>query len=353
MENEASGQLCRKLGIEIPFIAAPMSGVSTPALAAAVSRSGGLGMLSADLLEPEEICREVEETRRLTDRPFAVNMRIPPRDRGSLEQAEKVAYALSDLRKELGLEEAVDFSSFREPDFERQLEAVLDLGIKVVSCSFGGFREAFEERLHSSGAFILGSATTLREAKVQRAARADAIVLQGYEAGGPRLYFESDPEESSVCLSVLLAEAHRAVRLPLIAAGGIGTASAARAAIAGGAAAVMAGSALACAPESAAPDLMRRSMAAASDTATCVTDLLSGRPERVMRIGLVEALKRAGVASSGYPVQRFIMRDIMRAAVRSERPDLLRMPAGQAANIFSCRPAAETVGLIRQGLPHF
>ncbi len=343
-------EFTEKLGISLPLIAAPMAGISTPELAAAVCRAGGLGMLAADLQMPEEIEADVKKLRSLTDAPFAVNLRIPPRERGSLDQAEKVDYALSDLRAELGIAPRTDFSKYSEPDFDKQLEAVLDLGVKIVSCSFGGFREAYEEKLHKAGIFILGAATTLREAKVQRAAHADAVILQGAEAGGPRLYFESDAEDSLVGLSVLIPEAARAIRLPLVASGGIGTAAAARAALAAGASAVMVGSAIACAPESAAPELMRRSMGAASDTMTRVSDLFSGRPERVMKSGLIEALSRAGVKSAGYPYQRYLMQGIQQAAAEQGRADLLRMPLGQAGNIFSCRRASDSVRDIAAGL---
>ena len=290
---------CGRLGIEVPLLSAPMTSITTPELVAAVSNAGGLGILAADLMSPEEIISAAAQTKRLTDRPFGINLRIPPRDRGSLEQAEKVAYALSDLRKELGLEEKVEFES--------QLEAVLETGVPVVSCTFGGFREVYGEKLHQAGVYILGAATTLREAKVQRAADSDAVILQGVEAGGPRLYFESDPEEASVGLSVLLPEAARALKLPLIASGGIGSAFSVKGAMMAGASAVMVGSALACSPEAGAPKLMRDAMIVASDTATCLTDLFSGRLERVMKNGLIEALSRAGVRSAGYPYQRYIM----------------------------------------------
>lgn len=351
--TERAKRFCDRLGIEVPLLSAPMSGASTPALAAAFSNAGGLGMLAGDLLSPEEIVREVEETRKLTDRPFGVNLRVPPRDRGERAYAEKVAYALSDLRKELGLPEKVDFDSFAEPDFERQLEALLDSGVKVAGCSFGGYREAYEEKLHGAGVFIIGAATTLREAKVQRAAHADAVILQGAEAGGPRLYFESEADESRVGLSVLLSGASRAIRLPLVAAGGISTPSGAAAALVAGASAVMVGTACACSPESAVPELMKRSMVAASDTATVMTDLFSGRLERVMKNGLAEALSRAGVKTAGYPFARYIMSDIMAAAAAQGRADLLRMPVGQGANIFCCRSAAETAGELAKGLRAF
>ena len=341
---------CGRLGIEVPLLSAPMTSITTPELVAAVSNARGLGILAADLMSPEEIISAAAQTKRLTDRPFGINLRIPPRDRGSLEQAEKVAYALSDLRKELGLEEKVDFSRFSEPEFESQLEAVLETGVPVVSCTFGGFREVYGEKLHQAGVYILGAATTLREAKVQRAADSDAVILQGVEAGGPRLYFESDPEEASVGLSVLLPEAARALKLPLIASGGIGSAFSVKGAMMAGASAVMVGSALACSPEAGAPKLMRDAMIAASDTATCLTDLFSGRLERVMKNGLIEALSRAGVRSAGYPYQRYIMQDMMEAAVRAGRQDLLRMPVGQAVNAFSCRSAAETLSEIRTAL---
>ena len=352
MENIAQRArfFCDRFGISKPLVGAPMTGVSSPELAAAVSNAGGLGMLALDLSSPEDIIGDISHVRELTDRPFAVNLRIPPRDRGDARQAERVDYALGDLRKELGLPEKTGWENQSEPDFDEQFDAVMACGVPVVSCSCGGFREKYEERLHKAGVLILGAATTLREAKVQRAAHADAVVLQGVEAGGPRLYFESEPGESVVALGVLLSECRRAIRLPLVAAGGISTGNAAAAALVAGASAVMVGTAIACSPESKAPDLMKRSMVAASDTATCLTDLLSGRLERVMSNGLVEALKRAGVQSAGYPYQRYVMQCIMEAAARAGRGDLLRMPVGQGATVFCCRRAAESLGDIVEGL---
>lgn len=345
--------LCKRLSIEVPLLSAPMAGVSTPALVAAFSNAGGLGFLAGDLLSPEEIVRQAAQVRDLTDKPFGINLRIPPRDRGNRAYAEKVAYALSDLRKELGLPEEVNLDAFEEPDFEMQLEALLDSGVKVAGCSFGGYREAYEERLHKAGIFVIGAATTLREAKVQRAAHADAVVLQGFEAGGPRLYFESEASEATVGLSVLLSGASRAIRLPLVAAGGISTTAGAAAALVAGASAVMVGTAVAASPEAAAPALMRKSMMAASDTATCLTDLFSGRLERVMKNGLLEALSRAGVKSAGYPFARYIMADVMKAAEGAGRADLLRMPVGQGANVFACREASATVKELADGLKRF
>lgn len=350
---ERSKRLCEQLAIEVPLFSAPMAGASTPALAAAFSNAGGLGFLAGDLLSPSEIERQVQETRKLTEKPFGVNLRVPPRDRGERAYAEKVAYALSDLRKELGLPEKVNLDAFVEPDFEAQLEALLDCGVKVAGVSFGGYREVYEERLHKAGVFILGAATTLREAKVQRAAHADAVILQGFEAGGPRLYFESEAEESAVGLSVLLSGASRALRLPLVAAGGISTKAGAAAALVAGASGVMVGSAAVASPESGVPDLMKKSMMAASDTSTTLTDLFSGRLERVMRNGLAEALSRAGVKSAGYPYARYIMMDIMEAAAKAGRADLLRMPVGQGGNVFACRSARVIADELASGLREF
>ena len=194
---------CNRFGISMPLVEAPMTGASSPELAAAVSNAGGLGMLALDLLSPQDITKEIARTRELTDKPFAVNLRVPPRDRGDAEQAARVDYALSDLRKELGLPEESGWKECSEPDFDEQFEAVLASGVPFVSCSCGGFREVYEEKLHSRGALILGAATTLREAKVQRAAHADVVVLQGAEAGGPRLYFESEPETRSIVSRIL------------------------------------------------------------------------------------------------------------------------------------------------------
>ena len=202
-------------GATLPVMNAPMAGVTTPEMVAAVSNAGGLGVLAADFLEAGEITSAVAAVRAQTDKPFAVNLRIPSvAQRGDC--APLVA-SLEALRQELGCSETLPL-----PDFEDQFQAVLEADIPVVRVCFGGFREIYADKLKEKGVRVIGAATTLREAKVQRAAGVDAVLVQGSEAGGPRLSFESS-EEDAVGLMSLIGPASRATGLPVVASGGVAT----------------------------------------------------------------------------------------------------------------------------------
>ena len=249
IENQVRERVARFLevtSVSIPLMNAPMAEVSGPALTAAVCRAGGLGVLAGDELLPEALSNAIDEVRRLAgaDARFAVNLRVPPAKAPTPEGIDcqrRMLAALEDLAADLGLEP----NTIEElPDFDAQFDVLLEKHVPVVSVTFGGLREEYDERLKEAGTVWMGTATTLREAKVLRAAGADLVVVQGIEAGGPRLNFESSDDEAAVGMSVLTTHAARATRLPVIASGGIAEPQQVYGALAAGARAVMVGSAL-------------------------------------------------------------------------------------------------------------
>ena len=227
IENQVRERVARFLevtSVSIPLMNAPMAEVSGPALTAAMCRAGGLGVLAGDELLPEALSNAIDEVRRLAgaDARFAVNLRVPPAKAPTPEGIDcqrRMLAALEDLAADLGLEP----NTIEElPDFDEQFDVLLEKHVPVVSVTFGGLREEYDERLKEAGIVWMGTATTLREAKVLRAAGADLVVVQGIEAGGPRLNFESSDDEAAVGMSVLTTHAARATRLPVIASGGVG-----------------------------------------------------------------------------------------------------------------------------------
>ena len=177
--NESCTRFAKLLGIEVPFLNAPMEGIATPELVAAVSEAGGLGVIPAAGLAPDEIRAFAARVKELTQKPFAVNLAVPvdaPAD--AAERFERFGDAVSMLLEELELPagegasyaERYDLEGCTRPDFFEQFDAALEVRPAAVISSFGGFREPEEEKLAELGIVNIGTATTLREAKVLRAA---------------------------------------------------------------------------------------------------------------------------------------------------------------------------------------
>ena len=184
--NESCTRFAKLLGIEVPFLNAPMEGIATPELVAAVSEAGGLGVIPAAGLAPDEIRAFAARVKELTQKPFAVNLAVPvdaPAD--AAERFERFGDAVSMLLEELELPagegasyaERYDLEGCTRPDFFEQFDAALEVRPAAVISSFGGFREPEEEKLAELGIVNIGTATTLREAKVLRAAGCGAVIV--------------------------------------------------------------------------------------------------------------------------------------------------------------------------------
>lgn len=356
IENQIRERVARFLevtGVRLPLMNAPMAEVTGSALTAAVCRAGGLGILAGDELSPEELAESIDEVRRLVgvNARFAVNLRVPPAKSPTSEDREcqrKMLSALEDLAADLGLEAG---TLEPLPDFDAQFDVLLQKRVPLVSVTFGGLREEYDDRLKQAGIAWMGTAATLREAKVLRAAGADMVVVQGVEAGGPRLNFESSEEEAAIGMSVLASHAARATRLPVIASGGIAEPQQVYAALAAGASAVMVGSALLRTPESAASESFKSVLPLLSDVSMRLTKCFNGRLTRVYPSELVQALDEAGLTYAPYPLQREVMRPILRAAVRQGRDDLACLPAGQSAMLAREEPVEAVVQRLTSFVP--
>ncbi|MDO4937405.1 MAG: nitronate monooxygenase [Sutterellaceae bacterium] len=323
----------------LPVMNSPMAGITTPEMVAAVSNAGGLGVLAGDFLEPDALKTAVEQTRELTDKPFAVNLRV--RDKEGKSQffdndqerakAQAVRHALGDLAVDLGLPE--DYAPAELPDFEAQLESVLDLNVGHVCVGFGGLREIYAEKLEKAGVVMIGAATTLREVKVMRSAGVNAVVVQGMEAGGPRLNFEAPDDRSLVGLMNLIGPATRASGLPVVASGGIMTGRQLAASLVAGASGAMIGTALLKTPESAAHPAHKEALSFTGDNATVLTRLYDGRLARIVDNAFVGAIEDAGLELAAYPNQWKVMQPLANAARACDRDDLMPMYAGQGADL--------------------
>ena len=336
--------LCDQLGIDHPIIQAPMAGGwTTPALVAAVSEAGGLGTLAGGRVTADELRRLIEETRRLTRRPFGINFLDPgPAPPGPDDPA--VPAMLRSIRERLGLPLDPPLRATDYPSVEEAVEIALAAGVAVVSFAMGSPRP-YVERVHAAGAVVVGTATTVAEAEEVEAAGADLVVAQGAEAGGHRSTFAAGrPDELPLIGTMALVPAIvDAVRVPVLAAGGIMDGRGIVAALALGAAGVQLGTRFLLATESGAPPSYRRQLLAADETSTLVTDVYSGRPARGIRNAFARLFLAGGTRPLPYPRQGAAAADIYRASLETDA-EWSTIFAGQGLRLARReQPAAEIV----------
>jgi nitronate monooxygenase len=311
--------LCVRLGIEVPIVQAPMAGGwTTPALVAAVSEAGGLGTLAGGRITAAELRGQIEETRRRTRRPFGVNFLVPaPAPPGPDDSATPAV--LRRIRERLGLPPEPP-SQTREPaTVDEELEIALVARVPVVSFAMGS-PAPYVARAHAAGALVVATATTVAEAEEVEAAGADIVVAQGSESGGHRSTFgpvklDELPLIGTMALVPAMVDA---VRLPVLAAGGIMDGRGIVAALALGAAGVQLGTRFLLATESGAPPSYRRQLLHAVETSTFVTDVFSGRPARGLRNAFARLFQESGARPLPYPRQAGSAMDIYRASLADD-----------------------------------
>lgn len=346
--------LCQLLGIERPILSAPMTGVAGPELVAAVSNAGGLGVLPTNGMTAEEIAAAATAVRERTEKAFAIQLRIPPRAPQDPATVRELANGLSEVLVDLGLpdpttpegEAYYDFTGENEiKQFAERFAAVLEAKPVAVISTSGGFREPEAEALWNAGIRNIGTATTLREAKVLRAARVDAIILQGAEAAGPRSSFE-DADDVLTGLSSLVPAAARATRLPVIAAGGICTPEQALGLCLSGASGVLLGTALVGTVESKASAYARSALDWADAAHLVLTRLYTGRLTRALTSPLIDALADYAGRLPAWPAPERLMAPLVEAARRQGREELEAVYLGQSVGRSRDRDCASALARI-------
>ena len=337
--------LFSRLGIALPIVQGPMTGSDTPALAAAVSEAGGLGMLGCGMRSPAAMAEAAAEVRRRTGRPFGMNLFVQATPAPDAATVREALDRLAPLYAEFGLEPAVP-AQWCE-DFAAQFEALLAARPAVASFTFGILDARQVERLHTAGCTVIGTATTVAEARAWAAVGADAVCASGLEAGGHRGTFLADFESSMVGTLALVPQCVDALAgLPVIAAGGIMDGRGIAAAQALGAEGVQMGTAFLACPESAIGPAYRAAMAAAGETDTRITRVFSGRPARGIVNATMERLASVEAAVPAYPVQNALMGPVRKAAAAQGRAAVLALWAGQGVAAARPMPAGELVALL-------
>lgn len=323
-----------QLGIQHPIVQAPMAGVSTPRLAAAVSNAGGLGSLGIGASTAAQARQMIEETRALTMKPFNVNVFCHvPAQRDPAREAAWLQY-LAPMFAEVGAQvpTALDeiYKTFLEDD--ATFEVLLELRPAVVSFHFGLPPADRLKALRETGIKTLATATNLQEASLIEQAGIDAIVAQGIEAGGHRGMFDPDVTDERLSTAVLVRLLTQRTKLPVVAAGGIMDGAGIKAALDLGAAAAQLGTAFILCPESAANVSYRENLKSKHAAVTRLTTVLSGRPAR----GIVNRLIAFGEAEgspspAAYPVAYDAAKRLHAAATKLGSHEFAAQWAGQGA----------------------
>jgi nitronate monooxygenase len=276
-------RLSKLIGIEHPIIQAPMAGSATPELAAEVSNAGGLGSLGCAEMSAERLEATVKRLRVLTNRPFNLNFFAHPAPAVTQADFVRTCERLRPYYREQSLSLPTSFPRC-EPGFdETKLQLVLELRPSVVSFHFGLAEPSAVARLKKAKIVILSTATTVAEAKFLASSGVDAIIAQGYEAGGHRGSHQPREPGDGVGLMSLLPQVVDAVDQPVIAAGGIADGRGIAAAFALGGSGVQMGTAFLSCPEAATDQARRNMLRTAQDTDTMMTDAFSGRAARAVR----------------------------------------------------------------------
>ena len=317
-----------------PIVLAPLAGgPSTPALAAAVSEAGGLGFLAAGYRKAGAVREEIEAVRAQTRAPFGVNVFVPG---ARTDDGDALRAYVADLGPEAAA------PRFDDDDWEAKLGLLREARIPVVSFTFGCPSREVVGGLRAAGSEVWVTVTDLAEARAARDAGADALVLQGVEAGGHRAAFVDRPGAEGLGLLALLRLVAAAdMRLPLVATGGIGDGAAVAAVLAAGAAAAQLGTAFLLAPEAGTHPAHRRAIA--SDAPTALTRAFTGRLAR----GVVNAFMTAHPdAPIAYPEIHHATAPLRAKARERGDADGFNLWAGQAHSLARELPAAEIVRML-------
>src|SRR6201993_1551980 len=278
-----NNRILKLFGIELPIIQAPMASCVFSEMVVAVSEAGGLGSLPCALLSLEQMRSELGAIRRQTSRPIHVNFFCHTPPRGDANRERVWRQRLQRYYVEFGLEQNMPVPSANRASFDDKMcDLVIEFHPEVVSFHFGLPEEKLVQRVRDTGAKIVSSATSVDEARWLEDRGCDAIVAQGYEAGGHRGIFLSEDVSTQSGTMALVPQVVDAVKVPVIAAGGIADARGIVAAFALGAAAVQLGTAYLRCPESQTSSLYRQALKATRDNETAITNVFTGRPARAI-----------------------------------------------------------------------
>ena len=346
----ADADFLRALNLHNPIIQAPLAGGGdTPELVAAVSNAGGLGFIGAAYLSPDQIGQTARAVKSQTTLPFGINLFAPSAPPALSIPTDVAIQRVAPYFAELGLP-APSLPSGPSSTFSDQLAAALETGASVFSFTFGLLPADAIQSLKRKSIFVMGTATTVNEAIELEKSGVDAIIAQGSEAGGHRGTFLGDFSASMIGTISLVPQIVDAVRVPVIASGGIMDGRGIAAALALGASAVQLGTAFLTCKESGIPEAYREAILAAKEDHTRITRAFSGRPARgiVNRFMTEVESNDDGEAILPFPLQNALTRPLRTAATKNGRAEFLSLWAGQGVRMARRQSAAELMSRLVQ-----
>jgi nitronate monooxygenase len=340
-----AASLSELLGIDHPIIQAPMAGgTTTPELVAAVSNAGALGSIGAAYLSPDQIIEAIAAVRRLTSRPFCVNLFVaqPPPEPGTWDADPMLSFLASQYAAvSLPAPELPDTFA---PDIEAQWSTVLAANVPVFSFTLGVPDPATTAAFQAGGTRVLGTATTVAEARQLATAGVDGVITQGSEAGAHRATFDGLFERSMIGTLALVPLVVDAVDIPVVASGGIMDGRGIVAAEALGAAGVQLGTAFLTTDEAGTSPAYRDALLRARDDETVITRAFSGRPARGIVNAFIEQMSAPNAPEPlPFPVQNALTAPMRRAAAQQNDAGRLALWAGQGVPLARPSGAADLV----------
>lgn len=324
-------------GIELPIVQAPMAGVQDSALAIAVCNAGGLGSLPCAMLSVAALRTELTKLKAQTSRPYNVNFfcHTPPTVDAAREAAWRETLRPYYRGYDLDIEN-IPAGPGRAPFTNELADILSEFKPPIVSFHFGLPAPELLDRVRSWGAKVLSSATTVAEARWLEARGVDAVIAQGLEAGGHRGHFLSDDLSMQLGTFALLPQIVQAVKLPVIAAGGIADATGVSAALALGAAGVQVGTAYLLCPETTTSAIHRAALVSEQAHYTAVTNLFTGRAARGIVNRVMKELGPMSTAPPAFPLATTAITPLRAKAEAQGSGDFSPLWAGQ--NVSGCKP---------------
>jgi len=335
-------RLCNLLGIEHPIIQVPMAGATTPEMAAAAANAGALGSLGCAMFAPERIKQEAQQTKALTNRSINLNFFVhasPVQDRAKASAAHA---NLAPWYDNMGAGDVPDAIEGHFPFDDAACEVVLEASPKVVSFHFGLPDRAIVDRVKQAGIVVLSSATSVAEARWLAERGVDAVIAQGYEAGGHSGWFLPRGASNVAGTMGLVPRMVDAVDVPVIAAGGIADGRGIAAALMLGAAGVQIGTAFLTTPESMAAPVHKAELLNASGDDTMLSRAFSGRNARTVVNDYASEMDNV-TDWPDFPLVNAMTGPLRKTSAETGRPDAVALWSGQAVGLNREATTAQTV----------